>query len=643
MMSYVLAPEFGSLVLLIALALGMGILLLSVLHWRRADSVLPIVQGVLKLQFGVVVLAFLLLIHAFARSDFSFATVWQNSSLLKPIFFKIAATWGNHEGSMLLWATILAGYGVYSVRQFRANIRLSSLVNIALYSSINMLFLSYLFFVSNPFLRVFPTPKQGQDLNPVLQDIALVVHPPLLYMGTVSTAAVFCLACVWGLFPTQLHAVLPAMQRVARIGWSFLTVGIALGAYWAYYELGWGGWWFWDPVENASFLPWLLLLGFLHGAHITVKREAFHYGTFVMAVLPFVSVVLGFFLVRSGILNSVHAFAVDPERGVWLLAIFAISLVALFGVVVAAIFPNRQYEWRIASRDGILRMQILFMVTTFATVLAGVIYPIILEALTEHKISVGQPFFESVLFPLSAVMFALMVAVPFVGWAGVSRTRNMMWNLAAIAAIFTALNYENLRTYDAIYGIFYALGFAIIAAALCEGSGFGVLQLGRFLWPRSFSIWATRCAHAGVGVAIIGAVMASQGKIEASQALARGEHLQLGAYRLTLETLEQVTTENYTALVAHIGVYADGQPKREVETERRIYTLRQSTTTEVGLLTQGFSQHYIALGEVVDGKRIVVRAQYKPFILLIWLGAGLMALGGILATFGRTRQKNLSH
>jgi cytochrome c-type biogenesis protein CcmF len=591
------------------------------------------------LQFLLVGVAFGCLSALYLASDFSVRNVYENSHSLKPFIYKLSGVWGNHEGSLLLWSLILALSGG-AVAAFGQGVppRLRALT-LGVQATVSVAFLLFMIFTSNPFDRLAPPPLEGRDLNPLLQDLGLAIHPPLLYVGYVGLSVSFSFA-VAALIDGRIDA---AWARFARpwilAAWIFLTLGIAMGSYWAYYELGWGGWWFWDPVENASLMPWLAATALLHSVIVMEKRGALKVWTILLAILAFSLSLLGAFIVRSGVLTSVHSFASDPARGVAILAILCVFIGGSLSLF-AWRAPLLQQGGLFApvSREGALVLNNLLLSALCLAVLVGTLYPLALEAWDGSKISVGPPFFIAVTAPLA---LPLMLAMPFgqqLAWKRGDLAAVAQRMLAAIGvavlATLAVLALGGAKGVLAPIGI--GLGLFVVAGSISEivtraargEGGCGVILRKAFGLP--IATWGAAIAHAGVGVFILGAA-ATAYETERIANVRPGQTLNLGRYELVLVDAFRRDGPNYRDQVAVFDVRQAGVVVARMEPAKRFYPARRMPTTEVSRLTRGFGQVYVALGEGSMDGVVPVRAYWKPYVLLIWFGAVLMALGGAMA------------
>ena len=609
---------------------------------RRLMAVAPPVAGMMFLLVGI---AFAALTQAYMVSDFSVVNVVENSHSAKPDLYKITGVWGNHEGSLLLWVLILVLFGAL-VAAFGRNIPMElKAATLGVQGWVTAAFLLFMLATSNPFLRASPAPIEGNDLNPILQDVGLAIHPPLLYVGYVGFSIVFSFAIA----ALILGRVDAAWARWVRpwtlLAWMFLTLGIAMGSYWAYYELGWGGYWFWDPVENASFMPWLAGTALLHSAIVMEKRGALKVWTVLLAILTFSLSLLGTFLVRSGVLTSVHAFATDPARGTFILGI----LVVFIGGSLAL------YAWRApmlkqgglfapVSREGALVLNNLLLTVATAAVLIGTLYPLLLEVLTDEKISVGPPFFNLTFGPLMIPLLLAMPFGPFLAWkrgdlAAVGQRLYAVAGLALLAMLVTAWM-------EGTEKILAALGVGLAAWVIC-GAAAEILSRARFrdvglstgfarLAGLPGSAWGTALGHAGIGLTLLGIVAVSAFQEEKVLTIRPGESVEISHYSLAFAGLARRTGPNYVDDVGHFDIYRGGVKVAVADPAKRLYTARRMPTTEAGIVTFGLlSQVYVSIGEVHADGGADIRLYYKPLVTLIWIGCLVMSFGAVLSLFDR--------
>ncbi|ANY77565.1 c-type cytochrome biogenesis protein CcmF [Microvirga ossetica] len=630
----------------LALALGLSLIQFVVPLWgaRANDPVLMAVAPASALAvLACIAFSFLALTSAYLNSDFSVLNVVQNSHSAKPLIYKISGVWGNHEGSMLLWVLILALFGgVVALSRNSVPMRLQA-NTLAVQAAITIAFLLFILTTSNPFTRVVPAPMDGQDLNPLLQDPGLAIHPPLLYIGYVGFSISFAFACA-ALIDGRIDAVWARIVRPWTLGaWAFLTLGIAMGSYWAYYELGWGGWWFWDPVENASLMPWLAGTALVHSTVVMEKRDALKVWTILLAILTFSLSLLGTFLVRSGVLTSVHSFAVDPERGTFILGILILFIggsLALFAWRAPMLKQGGLFAP--VSREGALVLNNLFLATACATVFIGTLYPLALEVLTGEKISVGAPFFNFTFLPLIVPLLLLLPLGQTLAWKrgnflGTAQRLYAVFGVALLATL-AMLAFQHGGPVAAPLGI--GLGIYIVLGSLNEivtrswsrGTPLSVAWRKARGLPRS--AWGTTIAHAGVGLTVIGIAATAWG-VETIGSVRPGERLKAGDYEVRLERVIPRVEANYRDDVAILTVFGSGRELGTIETIKRLYVTRGMPTTEAGILTTGLGQVYASIGEVQADGSIGMRLYHKPLVLLIWIGSLVMAAGGTLSLMDR--------
>ncbi|MBV1795840.1 heme lyase CcmF/NrfE family subunit [Siccirubricoccus sp. G192] len=634
-------PELGHFALALALALSLAQAAFGLWGAQRAAPRLmaaaaPLAAGTLL----AVAAAFGCLMWSFAVNDTTVANVVQNSHSAKPLLYKLSGTWGSHEGSMVLWVLILALCGG-AVASFGRNLPSALQARVlAVLGLVAVGFLAFILGTSNPFDRVWPPAADGQGLNPVLQDPGLAFHPPLLYLGYVGFSVTFAFA-IAALIEGRVDAAWGRWVRPwALAAWSFLTLGIALGSWWAYYELGWGGYWFWDPVENASLLPWLAGCALLHSATVVERREALKTWTVFLALLAFGLSLLGTFLVRSGVLNSVHAFASDPTRGVFILGLLMLYIgggFALFAWRAAAMTPTGIFAP--LSREGGLILNNLLLCSIAAVVLVGTLYPMFADLLLGQKISVGPPFFNSATLPLAVPLVAAMAVGPMLPWkrARLWPALQRLWwaALGGLAALLLCLALEGQRLGP-------ALGFAAAAWLILGALADITDRIALFSRPRAAfararglprAAWGGAVAHAGMGVMILG--LAGMGLATDRLALLKpGESVALAGYDYRLEALRDAPGPNFSARRATLVVTRNGRPVTVLEPERRSFPVGRMTTTEAAIHTTWLADLYTVLGDERDGGA-VLRLHHNPLAPWIWLGAAIMALGGGLSLSDR--------
>ncbi len=637
-------PELGHFALILAFCMALVLAVLPLVgaalnHANWMSVAAPAAWA----QFLFVATAYAVLSHAFISHDFSLVYVASNSNRELPLVYRISGVWGAHEGSLMLWVLILNIWTV-AVAGFSCSLSLEMRARVlGTMGVISLGFLAFALFTSNPFVRHFPYPPDGADLNPLLQDPGMAVHPPMLYMGYVGFSVPFAFA-IAALLGGRLDSAWARWSRPwTAAAWAFLAIGITLGSWWAYYELGWGGWWFWDPVENASFMPWLAGTALLHSLAVTEKRGLFRSWTVLLAIMTFSLSLLGTFLVRSGVLTSVHAFASDPLRGVFILAFLAIVVggsLTLYAWRTAKVRPSGAFSW--LSRETLLLMNNVFLVVASGTILLGTIYPLILDALGLGKISVGPPYFNTVFVPLVLPLLLLIGIGPAAqwrrqGWAALARQLGPRFLLSVLVSGMLAFALPNPR--------FLVTFTALALAVWVITSSIGYLRsriatrtrLGGGLRSMSRGTWGMCIAHMGVAVSVLGVALSSALSQERDVRMAPGDTQTLGGVSFQLVDVNTREGPNYRASVAHMRVREDGRTLKILYPEKRLYTVRKDVMTEAAI-DSGFTRDlYVSLGEPLDEKGSVwaVRLYYKPFVSWIWLGGALMGLGGFLAASDR--------
>ena len=640
--------HFALALALVAALLQATVPLLGAL--RRDERLMALSTSGALVTFLLVGLSYMALTWAYATSDFSVLNVWENSHSKMPYLYKITGVWGNHEGSMMLWLLILVFFSAL-VAIFGGNLPASLRANVlAIQGWIASAFLLFVLLTSNPFTRVLelpgmnPPPAEGQDLNPVLQDFGLAIHPPLLYLGYVGFSVCFSFA-VAALIDGRIDAAWARWVRPwTLLAWTFLTAGIAMGSYWAYYELGWGGWWFWDPVENASFMPWLAGTALLHSALVMEKREALKIWTVLLAIMAFSLSLLGTFLVRSGVLTSVHSFASDPSRGLFILCILAIFIggaFALFALRAGSLAPGGLFQP--VSREGALVLNNLILVVATGAVLTGTLYPMLLEALTGDKISVGAPFFNIAFGWLMVPLIAVLPFGPLLAWkrgdmAAVARRLRLAFvlSLALGIVIWIARGDGPMLTALGVAG-----GLWLVFGALTDLSGrAGFARAGfsngmRRLIGLPRSAFGTALAHTGLGITVLGIVLVTSWETEQVLEMSAGQAVEAGGYTLRFDRESERAGPNYVEDAAHFSILSGGVVQAETDSAKRIYPARQMPTTEAGIVSFGLSQVYISIGDKTEDGKLVVRIWWKPWILCIWGGALVMMAGGVVSLSDR--------
>ncbi|MHC8508313.1 MAG: heme lyase CcmF/NrfE family subunit [Rhodospirillales bacterium] len=640
-----MTAEAGHFALALALGAACAQAALGLCGGGRSGVLTAAVKAGAVTQAVLILVSFAALTHLFVTSDFSAAIVTANSHTAKPWIYKVSGVWGNHEGSMLLWVLILSVFGA-AVALFGRSLPPGLQARVlGVQGLIGVGFLAFILFTSNPFERLHPPPFNGRDLNPLLQDIGLALHPPMLYLGYVGFSVAFSFA-VAALMEGRVDAAWARWVRPWTLAaWGFLTGGIGLGSWWAYYELGWGGWWFWDPVENASFMPWLAGTALLHSSIIVEKRDALKGWTVFLAIITFGFSLLGTFLVRSGVLTSVHAFAVDPERGVFILGLLLAALggsLALFAWRGPMLHSGGAF--RPVSREGALLLNNLILSTAAGAVLLGTLYPLFMDALGAGKISVGPPFFNAVFIPMMVPLIAAMAVGPMLSW----KRADLAEALRRLTPAFAAL----------------VLGFAMTAWVMGEHGPVGLLGAGLAVWlgagtltelagriklfrARPGESWrrfralprgamSMTLAHLGLAVAIVGMTGASVWKIEHLQVMAPGDTAAAAGFDFRFENIEPIQGPNYLALRGKFTVTRNGEPAAVLAPERRWYVVGGQRTAEAGIATRAWGDLYAVIGEADTGAGVYpVRIYINPFAVWMWAGIAMMCAGAAAGVFGR--------
>ena len=643
-------PELGHFVLWLALgvSLVLGTMPMIGAFSERADF-MALARPSARALFVLVAVSFACLAAAFANNDFSVLYVASNSNRLLPLHYRLSAVWGGHEGSILLWLLMLT-FWCAAVAQFSRHLPEALTARIlAVMGWLSFGFLLFILTTSNPFDRLFPAAPEGRDLNPLLQDPGMVIHPPMLYMGYVGLSVAFSFA-VAALIGGKLDASWARWTRPwTTAAWVFLTVGIALGSGWAYYELGWGGWWFWDPVENASFMPWLVATALIHSLAVTEKRGSFKSWTVLLAILAFSLSLLGTFLVRSGVLSSVHAFATDPTRGLFILAFLVIVIGTSLGL----------YAWRapsvglgarfaLISRETMLLGNNVLLVVACGAVLLGTLYPLALDALNMGKISVGPPYFDTVFVPLLTPLVFLMGVGPLARWKEATLpdlAQRLKWaaGTAVVATIVAVWAHGGIGIVGAVG---FLMAFWIVASVATDlferlrpptGARVTVVQRARLI---SRAMVGSMIAHLGVAAFILGVTLVRSGEVERDVKMEVGDTTEIGDYLFTFRGVREVPGPNFRAAQGTVDVTENGRPVATLHPQKRIYTATQSAMTEAAIDPGLTRDLYVSLGEpIVAGGQLtgawVVRVYYKPFVDWIWGGCGIMAIGGLLAATDR--------
>ena len=636
-------PELGNFALILALLLALIQGTLPIIGAARGvPSWIALARPVVQGQFVFIAIAFFCLAYSFINNDFSVINVAQNSNSKLPLEYRFAATWGSHEGSLLLWVLMLASWSV-AVSVFSRRLPDDMVARVlGVMGLVSVGFLLFMLFTSNPFDRMLPGAMEGSDLNPLLQDPGMVFHPPMLYMGYVGFSVAFAFA-IAALLSGQLDATWARWSRPwTTIAWSFLTIGIMLGSWWAYYELGWGGWWFWDPVENASFMPWLVGTALVHSLAVTEKRGSFKSWTVLLAICAFSLSLLGTFLVRSGVLTSVHAFATDPKRGIFILAFLVIVIGAsllLFAWRAPKIGLGGKFE--LLSRESLLLGNNLLMMVAAGSVLLGTLYPLIIDALELGKLSVGPPYFEAVFVPLMTPAIFLIGVGPLARWKQASLPDlavRLRWAFAvsmvtALVMPFLMGEWKPWVSFGLLLAFWVIASMAVNLRHRLQSSG----KKGLFakLASQSRSYYGMHLAHLGIAVFIIGVTLVSGYETEKDVRMEIGNTVEVGGYTFRFNGVRKEPGPNYMADIGEVEVLRNGEKVRTMEPEKRTYTASGMAMTEAAIDTGILRDLYVALGEPLENGAWVVRVYHKPFVDWIWFGCILMAVGGFLAVSDR--------
>ena len=639
--------ELGNICLILALAMAIIQSAFPIAGAAKGNRTwMSLARPTARLQFLFVLIAFIILVYSFLINDFSIAYVANNSNTLLPWFYRFSAVWGAHEGSLLLWVLILNIWTIaitYYSRRLPEYF-LSRVIGVMGIVSIG--FLLFMIFTSNPFERLFPVPLDGADLNPLLQDIGLIIHPPILYMGYVGFSVAFSFA-IAALLAGNLDTVWARWSRPwTLLAWIFLTLGIALGSWWAYYELGWGGWWFWDPVENASFMPWLIGTALIHSLAATDKRGIFKNWTILLAICAFALSLLGTFLVRSGVLTSVHAFATDPTRGIFILALLGIFIGgSLVLYAIHAPSTKSTSSFRLLSRETFLLFNSILLLVAMLTVLLGTIYPLIIEALNLGKLSVGAPYFNAVFIPVMSPLIVFLGFGVLTKWKQdnfikLLKKLRILLISSLLIGISIGIVFLSNNQLKSIAGIIAALW-------ICSTSLYSLFVKLKYKKDKitalkfiPYSFYGMLIAHIGFAVCIIGITITSQHSIDVHERMKVDDIIEFADYKFHLKDLKTVSGPNYQATEAIVNVIRNERLITTLNSQKRIYTVRNMPMTEAGI-DAGFTRDiYISLGEQLDEDSWSIRLYHKPFVRWIWLGAILMAIGGLLAIIDRRYRLN---
>ena len=638
-------PELGhfALWLAVGVTLVLGVVPLVGAQRQRTDWI-AVARPATHVLLGLIGFSALCLIASFVRNDFSVMNVAQHSNSALPVMYRVAASWGSHEGSLMLWLLMQAGWA-WAVATFSRNLPAAVLARIlAVMGLLTLSFLLFVLLTSNPFERLSPVPLDGRDLNPQLQDPGMIFHPPMLYMGYVGMSVAFAFA-VAALIGGNLDSQWARWSRPwVTVAWAFLTFGIALGSWWAYYELGWGGWWFWDAVENASFMPWLVATALIHSLAVTEKRGSFKSWTVLLAIMAYSLSLLGTFLVRSGVITSVHSFASDPTRGLFILVMLAITVGAALALFAwRAPKVGRGARFSMMSRGTMLLANNVLLVVATGAVMLGTLYPLILDALGLGKISVGAPYFDAVFVPIMAVLVFFMGVGPLARWkndevpALAKRLRWAAGVTVATAALGAWIGGE--MRFGSVVGLL--MTFWIVTSVVAElwervrpagGVRSNVLhRLGQL--PRATV--GMMLAHVGVAVFVFGVTMVGTYDIERDVAMGPGDSTTVRGYTFTYMGAQAVRGPNYQAMRGHLEVTRDGETVSDMYPEKRIYRVQRNPMTEAAIDSRIKGDLYVQMGEVIEGDKWLVRIWVKPFVSWIWFGCLLMGLGGIWAVTDR--------
>lgn len=637
-------PEIGQFALIIALLLALTQAVLPIVGVSRGkQSWVAVAVPAGQAQFIFIAIAFCCLGYSFIVNDFSVLNVATNSNSRLPLHYRLAATWGSHEGSLLLWSLML-GLWTTAVTLFSRHLPDDMVARVlSVMGVISVGFLLFMLLTSNPFARLIPAAADGRDLNPLLQDPAMVIHPPMLYMGYVGFSVAFAFA-IAALIGGRLDATWARWSRPwTTVAWMFLTCGIALGSWWAYYELGWGGWWFWDPVENASFMPWLVGTALIHSLAVTEKRGGFKSWTVLLAIAAFSLSLLGTFLVRSGVLTSVHAFATDPKRGIFILTFLTL---VIGGSLLLYAWRAKQVglggKFDVVSRESLLLSNNVLLAVAAGSVLLGTLYPLIIDALGKGKLSVGPPYFNTVFVPLMVPAIFLMGVGPIARWKKASVPElavRLRWAFLASAATALMLPFV-FGAWKPLVSLGLLLATWVIATALVNlwdrvRTTSGELTVWQKLRMPSRSYYGMHLAHLGVAVFIIGVTLVTGYQEEKDVRMSVGDTVSVGGYDFRMKGVADVMGPNYRAARAQIEITRNGKDFRTMYPEKRSYLASGNAMTETAIDTGLFRDLYISLGEALPDGAWSVRVHYKPFVTWIWGGAVLMAMGGGLAVSDR--------
>ncbi len=634
-------PEIGNFSLTIALAISIVLATLPLIGAHKNNlQLMQFSRYAVAAQFFVILVAFIALAWSFVADDFSVRYVAANSNSALPTMFKISAVWGAHEGSFLLWLLILSAWTV-AVAFFSKSLPISMTSRVlAVMGMLSIGFLLFIIFTSNPFDRLFPAAIDGKDLNPLLQDFGLVIHPPMLYMGYVGFSVVFSIT-IAGLISGQLDSTWARWSRPwTVVAWVFLTLGIALGSWWAYYELGWGGWWFWDPVENASFMPWLVGTALIHSLVVTEKRGAFKSWTVLLSIMAFSLSLLGTFLVRSGVLVSVHAFASDPTRGSFILAFLVLVIGgSLMLYAIRGTSMSGGGNFNLFSKDTFMLLGNILLTVACAMVLLGTLYPLLDQLIDLGKLSVGEPYFNAVFVPIMLPALVIMSMAPLMRWKNDSFDRVAKQMVIPFVVAF-AVGLSMLFIEKGSIMVALSIGLATLILSSVVMSLIGRVRNKGDIWvalkkiPLSF--YGMNLAHIGVAIFVVGVTFTESMSLQKDLRMERGDTISLGGYSFTFEGAKNHQGPNYIAYEGAISVIGPkGEDVAVLTPQKRVYQVRGMPMTEAGIDAGLFRDLFVALAEQLDNGAWSLRVYYKPFIRWIWLGCIFMGLGGFVAILDR--------
>lgn len=633
-----MVPELGHFALILTLFVALAQAVITLAGAARGNTAwIAFARPAARVQFLLITISFVALVWSFYANDFSVVYVVQNSNSQLPWFYRMAATWGGHEGSLLLWLLMQTGWS-YAVSVFSRQLPNAMVARVlGVLGLVTAGFLLFVLFSSNPFERLVPAAVNGMDLNPLLQDVGLILHPPLLYMGYVGFSVAFAFA-IAALLAGQLDSTWARWSRPwATAAWLFLTLGIALGSWWAYYELGWGGWWFWDPVENSSFIPWLVGTALIHSLAVTEKRGSFKAWTVLLAISTFSLSLLGAFLVRSGVLTSVHAFATDPRRGVFLLMLFAVVVgSSLFLFALRAPKVGIGGRFALISRESLLLVNNVLLAAAAGAVILGTLYPLLLDAFGLGKLSVGPPYFNAIFVPLMAPALLLMAVGPVANWksAKLSTLAKQLRHPAWIALIVGISAPFLLGRWSALAALGLALatwiGVAVVIGVVRRVRS---TRSGLLSQPRSWL--GMHLAHLGIAVFVAGVTLVMGYETEQDLSMTPDSTVNVGSYQLTFRGVSKALGPNYEAEIGDLLLSKNGQTLRSLHPEKRAYFSSDMPITEAAIDANGLRHVYVSLGEPLGDGAWSIRVYFKPLVDWIWLGCILMALGGLLAISDR--------